>query len=241
MTSRYRYLKKYYPPVRNFKLAFRFLSVSFLLLGLVLISNTVIPIFSYQLTLSPQLKKKEIVSPLGDKAVKDSLSFYNQVLGDQAWSADIKNWFSETPYPQIKNEEVNNYYLSIPKLKIFNAEVKVGVELNKSLIHYPGLPHPGKIGNAVIFGHSVLPAFFNPKNYMTIFSTLPTIKKGEQILIDYDGIRYNYLIEELKEVSPNDPSILAQIYDDSYISLVTCVPPGTLLRRLVVTARLMKQ
>jgi len=241
MPTKYRYLKKYYPPFRNFKFAFRFFAVSFLFLGLVLISNAVTPIFSYQLVLSPHFKKEEVVSPIGDKAIKDSLSIYSQVLGEDTWSADIKNWFPETFYPQLTNETIDNYYLSIPKLKIIDALVKVGVELNKSLVHYPGTPHPGNVGNAVIFGHSVLPAFFNPKNYLTIFSTLPTVKKGDQILIDYDGIRYTYSVEDLKEVPPNDPSVLAQEYDDSYLTLVTCVPPGTLLRRLIVTARLLKQ
>jgi len=76
MPTKYRYLKKYYPPFRNFKFAFRFFAVSFLFLGLVLISNAVTPIFSYQLVLSPHFKKEEVVSPIGDKAIKDSLSIY---------------------------------------------------------------------------------------------------------------------------------------------------------------------
>jgi len=42
------------------------------------------------------------------------------------------------------------------------------------------------------------------------------------------------------EVEPEDLSILEQRFDDSYLTLVTCVPPGTYLRRLVVRARLVK-
>jgi sortase A len=85
-----------------------------------------------------------------------------------------------------------------------------------------------------------LPQFFNPKDYMTIFSTLPTLKIGDEILVDFDGVRYRFLVSEMVELPPDDLAILEQHYDDSYISLVTCVPPGTYLRRLVVRARLAK-
>jgi sortase A len=244
MTTRYRYLKKYYPKARDFNLAFKIFSLGFFFLGLVLVGNAVTPILSYQINLSPNIKQEEVISPLSSQDLRESFLLSSQVLGDkidQSWSADIKNWFPNQSFPEYGSETITSYKISIPKLRIVESLVKVGVDLNKSLVHYPGTPHPGKPGNAVIFGHSVLPAFFNPKNYMTIFSTLPTLKKGEQVLVDYDGIRYVYLVESLKEVSPNDNSILAQKYDDSYLTLVTCVPPGTLLRRLLVTAKLEKQ
>jgi sortase A len=103
---------------------------------------------------------------------------------------------------------------------------------------YPGTANPGQPGNTVLFGHSVLPQFFNPKNYLTIFSTLPTLKDGDEILVNFDGVNYRYLVEEMVEVSPEDTSVLEQRYDDSYITLITCVPPGTYLRRLIVRGRL---
>ena len=112
--------------------------------------------------------------------------------------------------------------------------------MGKSLVHYGGTALPGDWGNTVIFGHSVLPQFFNPKNYKTIFSTLPTLEKKDKILIDFDGITYFYEVYELKVVSPDDVSVLEQRYDTSYLSLVTCVPPGTYWKRLIVKARLKK-
>ena len=137
--------------------------------------------------------------------------------------------------------KIRYYNLSIPKLGVFNATVEVGGEdLSRNLVQYGGTAYPGNYGNAVIFGHSVLPQFFNPKDYMTIFSTLPTLKIGDEILVDFDGVRYRFLVSEMVELPPDDLAILEQHYDDSYISLVTCVPPGTYLRRLVVRARLAK-
>jgi len=48
------------------------------------------------------------------------------------------------------------------------------------------------------------------------------------------------VVEKMIEVSPRDLSILAQRYDDSYLTLITCVPPGTYFKRLIVRARLAK-
>lgn len=131
------------------------------------------------------------------------------------------------------------YTLSIPRLSIDRATVKIGGEdLSKNLIHYKGTALPGKTGNAVIFGHSVLPQLFNPKNYLTIFSTLPKLEEGDKVIVEYDGVTYTYRIAEMFEVPPTATEVLRQYHDGSHITLITCVPPGTYLRRLVVRADL---
>lgn len=241
--TKYRYLKKYSLPVRDLTLVWRFFSVALLLLGGILVGNAVTPILAYQLKLSPKFLVSEALSPLAEGTGIAGFSLANQVLNNQSaedLSLDINRWFIEIPLSSQIEEPVKSYSLSIPRLKITEATVKVDGEIDKNLVHFPGTAPPGKTGKAVIFGHSSLVQFFSPKNYKSIFSTLPSLKKGEEILVDYDGVRYTYLVEKLEEVQPNESSILAQRYDDSYLSLVTCVPPGTFLRRLVVTARLTK-
>jgi len=239
---KYRYIKKYPFHIfgKNPTYFLKPVSLFFSFLGLVFVSGAVFPVISYQLKLSPKFQSEEVLSPLSSNLN----SVFSQVLGEQIPTDDlsnIRNWFPQAPFSFSKKEENSPYYLSIPDLKIFEAVVKVGVEdLDKNLVQYPGTGIPGRIGNVVIFGHSVLPQFFNPKNYKTIFSTLPTIKKGTEILLDYDEVRYTYRVEELTEVPPNDVSILGQKYDDAYVTLVTCVPPGTYLRRLVVRGKLAK-
>jgi len=64
------------------------------------------------------------------------------------------------------------------------------------------------------------------------------LRPKDEVLIDFNQVRYKYVVEQMIEVSPTDISILAQRYDDSYLTLITCVPPGTYLRRLIVRARL---
>lgn len=241
--NKYCYLKSY-SSERDWGLVLRLSSLFFSFLGIILVGNAVFPVFSYQFLFSPRFNEKETISPLVSEISQESFSLPAKVLGEEMGEMDstnIKAWFPQAKMPEISTEKISSYFLSVPKLKIFQAMVEIGGEnLSKGLIHYPGTGLPGKNGNPVIFGHSVLPQFFNPKNYVTIFSTLPTLVKGDQIFVDYNDVRYVYLVEELKEVSPNDVEILAQKHDDAYLTLVTCVPPGTYLRRLVVRARLTK-
>ena len=151
------------------------------------------------------------------------------------------SWFPDAAKDKaVTDSKVAFYTISIPKLKINDAVVAIGGEdLSKSLVQYPGTALPGKNGNAVIFGHSILPIFYNPKNYMSIFSTIPTLKTGDDIFIEYDGVSYKFKVEELFEIYPTDIQILEQNPTDSFITLVTCVPPGDPRnpKRLIVRAR----
>ena len=118
--------------------------------------------------------------------------------------------------------------------------------MNKSLIAFPGTALPGEYGAPVIFGHSVLRQFYNPneknpRRYNSIFSTIMTLKNGDQIYVTHDNIKYTYVVQEKTEVKPTDVYILNQKYDAAHLKLVTCTPEGTYLRRGVVTAQLVKQ
>lgn len=153
----------------------------------------------------------------------------------------LSSWFENLPQTELnKGTNVRSYTLSIPKLKIKNAIVSIGGEdLAQSLIQYPGTAVPGKLGNAVVFGHSILPQFYNPKDYLSIFSTLPTLKRGDEIYINFDGVNYTFIVEDKFEVKPTDIQILEQNPSDSFLTLITCTPPGHPLRprRLIVRAR----
>lgn len=226
----------------------KLIALLLLITGLVFIANVAFPIASYELTKRSNLEER-FISPLGDTL--ESLPDNSQVLGETTdWSKSIKtsslikpsDWFQGNnnlnPKTPIKNS-IKYYTLSIPKLKINQATVEInGEDLSKSLVQYPGTALPGEKGNVVIFGHSILPQFFNPKNYLTIFSTLPTIKKGDEITLNYDGVTYLYHVTELFEVPPTALEVLKQYHDGEHITLITCVPPGTYLKRLVVRASL---
>lgn len=234
----YRYLKAApasQPLIRQKKFSFlwRGLSLAALMVGLILIGNASLPILSYELTNSRFTQR--FASPLSSQGT---------ILGEEAETdyANPKSWFPAAPVLPPQPSKITHYNLSIPELEIEEATVQIGGEdLMASLIHYPGTALPGQYGNTVIFGHSVLPQFFNPENYKTIFSTLPTLEEGDEILIDFDGIEYRYLVRKIAETAPEDVTVLEQTYDSQWISLVTCVPPGTYLRRLVVRAQLVNK
>lgn len=213
------------------------LSLGLVILGAILVLNTSLPILSYEFFTSPKYQKVELLSPVPKGEVRSATTSSPYPLN----LTQASNWFVGAPSLPETPSKVRYYNLSIPKLKIEQAVVEIGGDdLSKNLIHYKGTALPGKPGNAVVFGHSTLPQLFDPKNYLSIFSTLPTLKKGDDIKVDYDGIVYTFRIEEMFEVKPTNFKVLEQRYDDSYLTLITCVPPGTYLRRLVVQARLVQ-
>ena len=199
--------------------------------GAVILFSVIFPIISYQG--APQDKYAELLSPVVETKNTIRLEDVDYTKPD--------NWFVGAPKNlTAEPSEIDYYTLSIPKLGIENATVKIaGEDLSKSLIQYPGTAPPGKIGNTVVFGHSILPQFYDPKNYLAIFSTLPTLNKGDEIEISYDGVFYRYRVEEMFEVKPTQVEVLEQDKDDSWLTLITCVPPGHPLkpRRLIVRAR----
>ena len=188
--------------------------------GVVILAGVIWPIISYQ-TL-PKGNGQGLLNP-----VVDLTKASNWFVGGESGDA-------------FNQSKVGHYNLSVPKLKISNAIVAIGGEdLSKSLIQYPGTALPGKRGNSVIFGHSVLPIFYNPKEYISIFSTLPTLKIGDDILVNYDNVSFTYRVESVFEVYPTDIQVLQQDNSDSFLTLVTCVPPGDprKAKRLIVRAR----
>ena len=223
--------------------------VSFMLMsiGMGILLWVAWPIVSFTLFSAPLFGIT--VTPLAQTAEASTSDLPNEKPGVSAppavspSSVDYTNaniWYPTSPQKKIVTP-VNTYTLSIPKLKIDKAIVTIsGDDLNKSLVHYGGTGLPGEYGNAVIFGHSVLPQFFNPTNYKTIFSTLPTLVVGDDIYITYDNVTYKYKVFDMVVRDPSDLGALEQKYDDSYITLITCVPPGTYWKRLNVDARLVR-
>ena len=229
------------------------ISMLFLTLGAATATTVAYPLISYQLNFAPQFQHGITVSPLPPspmlgaapavnpliKKVKaaDHPTFASEVVNTSLDDTDASQWFINAPRV-TPNAPYLVYSLSIPKLGITDAVVHTdNTDLKKSLVQYSGTAMPGDLGNTIIYGHSVLPQFFNPKNYLTIFSTLYLLHPGDTIGVVADGASYTYKITDMYEVQPDDLSPLAQTYDGSYLTLITCTPSGTTLRRLIVRAR----
>lgn len=226
---------------RDKRLILRIIGIFFVGFGIILTTYFLFPLISYQIFLSPSFVENNIEVPVPKYLVKNTGigSLFSQGLNSlRSDYTDARNW-----YPNINNSanssNVESYYLSIPKLKIENAVVATkDYDLTKHLVQYFGTSTPPENGNAVIFGHSTLPQLFDPKNYKAIFATIHNLKVGDEIFIDSNGLKFRYKVYSISITSPDDTNILSQSFDDSYLTIVTCTPPGTIWKRLVIKAKL---
>jgi sortase A len=237
------YLKENTSPRRK---VINYLSYITLGMGLLLLFWSFYPVISFELY-SRFVLKDGIQSPLSTSAAT-SVAESQSVLGtSDSYSSNLKDfteahlWFPTTKQDIQISSGVHEYYLTIPKINIHRAKVVVGGDdLTKSLIHFLPKTMPGEFGNVAIFGHSTLPQLYDEKDYKTIFTYLPSLEKGDQILIDVGDLEYEYEVYDMFVVNPDKVSVLDQQYDSSYLTLVTCVPPGTFWKRLIVKAKLLK-
>lgn len=220
----------------------RFLPTIVSAIGFALITSVVWPILGYHFSALFNLSSQNLLSPLHYTSLADGSNNGPIILSNVDYT-EAGNWFETNNTPIFNtNTSITEYNISIPSLGILSAKVSlIDEDLSQHLVHYPQTALPGQKGSPVIFGHSTLPQFFNPQDYSTIFSNLPDIKIGDEININYDNIKYLYQVIRIYEVKPADVYVLRQDYNQSTLKLITCVPPGTKLKRLVVESNLVKK
>jgi len=205
-------------------------------IGIVAILLAVWPFMVWQLKTLPRLTSvvKDIPVPESKVLLSPTYAQNVQVIKD----ADGFSHFTTTYKP--KETRPREFYVTIPKLKIVNAVAKVdSLNLNQNLSHFPGSALPGEVGNVFITGHSVLPQFNNPKDYLAIFTKLDDLETGDKVEVKIGGNKYEYLVSYSKIVNPSDVSVLAPFSaTGKNLTLMTCVPPGTSLKRLIVVTNL---
>ena len=222
---------------KNLKKYFRLTSYFFLLVGISIIVYTLFPIISWQIYFQPVFASQNIMLSIPRANIAELAK--NSM--DTTDYTKAENWFKNFNPNSNQKDQTNTpfYAISIPKIKIEEAIVStIDNNLEKHLVNYQGTGIPGKNGNAVIFGHSTLPQLFNPKDYKTIFANTYKLKDGDIIYAIVNGVTYTYKVFKTIIVDPSDSSALVQDYDNSYLTIVTCTPPGTTWKRLIVKARL---
>lgn len=111
--------------------------------------------------------------------------------------------------------------------------------MEKGVAHFaiPGASsHPGQIGNTVISGHSSND-LLDGGDYKFIFAQLEKLQVGDSIYANYQGKRYTYTITKKEVVLPNEVNKLTYTTNEPVLTLITCTPLGTALKRLLVTAK----
>lgn len=137
-----------------------------------------------------------------------------------------------------------NFSLIIPSLNI-NTRVVPHVDphdptayqnaLTQGVAHAAGTVTPDQLGNTFIFSHSST-NFYTATRYNSIFYLLHKLKPGDPIHLVYQHRLYSYQVTSVHQVEPNNIAYLQQTTPLQTLTLMTCWPPGTNLRRLIVTA-----
>src|SRR3989344_2296122 len=107
--------------------------------------------------------------------------------------------------------------------------------LKKGVAHAQGTSYPGESGNTYLFAHST-DSFYNVGKYNAVFYLLGKLNKDDEIFVYYKGEKIKYLVDSVKVVEPEDIKYLGTISDGNTLTLQTCYPPGTTLKRLIVVA-----
>lgn len=139
-----------------------------------------------------------------------------------------------------------NFGIVVEKINA-NAKVVANVDpgnereyiqaLSQGVAHAKGTVFPGEKGNVYLFSHSA-DAPWNIVRFNAIFYLLGKLEPGDRVILFYQGRRYDYVVFDKQVVAANDTSYLTRGYDDSVLTLQTCDPPGTLVNRLIVRAKL---
>ena len=98
-------------------------------------------------------------------------------------------------------------------------------------------------GNTAMLPSLVTRPYLSCTMKKTIKPFLPTflrLKRGTRLWSQVGDLQYEYEVTDMYVVSPEKISVLDQTYDASYITLITCVPPGTYWKRLVVRSKLVE-
>ncbi len=238
----YKYIKdESYDPLfktydRRFVLAPRLLPGALIFAGLGLFVWQVVLPFAY--IKSGKVDTKAVTgSVLGA-----STGFGNFSFDELGAFGPAKDAVADSRRDSARRQNIPQYfYLTIDKLGIKQALVETNppdLDPNDALGRYPGSALPGEVGNMFIYGHSVLPVFYSPKNYKAIFSTIDSLVAGDKIVVDYNNVKYTYLVEDHALAKPENVDPLAEFkpryLNESTITLMTCYPAGSKAMRYMV-------
>lgn len=109
------------------------------------------------------------------------------------------------------------------------------VALSRGVAHAQGTALPGQKGNIFLFSHSSSD-FLNAARYNSIFYLLTKLEKDDIIKIFYEGKEYDYLVKIKETVESSAIKYLTESSSAETLTLMTCWPPGTSIKRLIVQA-----
>ncbi|MBP9716549.1 MAG: sortase [Candidatus Levybacteria bacterium] len=228
---------------RNYKLLVRIGSIGVLIFGAILFAYTFFPLLSWQIYFAPAFASQKIQAPIPNQTVISPTNLGTLIENaTRSMNRDYTNAYNWYPGAEAqKSNNVATYKISFPKIGIADAEVSnKDTDLTRHMVQFNSDTLPGKDGNSVIFGHSTLPQLYDPNNYKTVLANAYKLEVGDEINTEVNGAKHKYKIISITVVEPTDTSVLAQNFTDSFLTIITCTPPGTIWKRLIIKARIVK-
>lgn len=147
---------------------------------------------------------------------------------------------------QLLVPKTTSFDIVIPKIGA-NSQVFANVDpsnpdnympiLKKGVAQARGTALPGEPGTIYMFAHST-DNFWDVGLYNAVFYLLKDLTVGDQVVLFYQGKRYNYTVNDTKIVDPSNVSFITNSRQtQSQLVLQTCWPPGTTWKRLLVVAK----
>jgi len=168
---------------------------------------------------------------------------FNQLTGVQYSVDTTVAWSSQRPiYPpntdfSIIIPKINAVAPIVDKVDPSNS-IQYLKALKEGVAHADGTAYPGEIGNMYLFAHST-DAFYNVGKYNAVFFLIGHLVPGDEIDVYYRGKLTKYVVYDKRVVDPEDTQYLGTLIEgEKTLTLQTCYPPGTTIKRLVVLAKL---
>lgn len=150
----------------------------------------------------------------------------------------------EQPKSEVVVPVDSDFGIVIPKIGA-NAKVVPDVDwqdaavyqraLTRGVAHARGTARPGEPGNIFIFSHSGVD-FFEANRYNALFYLIDKLQSGDEIVMLHQKETFTYRVTEKKIVAAESVEYLKGNADRKTLTLMTCYPAGTTLKRLVVIA-----
>lgn len=183
-----------------------------------------------------KLQKKYLVTD-----VKDTYRYFDQTKAQPKGA--LAKLLNIKPVELLIPEDPN-FSIVIPKMGA-NARVLANIDaasenlyleaLKKGVAHTLGTDFPGEGGHIFLFAHST-DYFWNVGSYNAVFYLLYKLEKQDEVNLFFQGKRYVYKVVDKQIVDPSQVEYLTRKTSKEFLTLQTCWPPGTTLKRLLVFA-----
>jgi LPXTG-site transpeptidase (sortase) family protein len=122
----------------------------------------------------------------------------------------------------------------IPDVNPYNSQI-YQLALTKGVAQAKGTVKPDEVGNMFLFSHSSA-NLLEATRYNSVFYLLSKLTRNDEIYIYYKNVKYKYMVSATKLVDSKDVSYLSSTSSIHSLTLMTCWPPGTTFKRLVILA-----